>query len=61
MRIRIYAVDQQTGAETVEGECDLTEALDDPEYLDALMELEKVGRYWVGGGAAALSLLMRID
>jgi hypothetical protein len=61
MKIKIYAVDQNTGVETFDAECDLDEAIerDDPEYAEALDELQKTGRYWVGGGAAALSLLTR--
>ncbi len=62
MKIKVYAVDQSTGAETFDGECELDEALerDDPEYAIALGQLLTIGRYWVGGGAAALSLLMRV-
>ena len=61
MRIKIYTVNQDTGTETLDGECELHEALDrdDPEYAEALDELHKSGRFWVGGGAAALSLLTR--
>jgi hypothetical protein len=61
MKIKIYTIDQNTGTQTLEGECDLDEALDrdDPEYIEALDALQRQGRYLVGGGAAPLSLLMR--
>lgn len=61
MKVRIYAVNQDTGIETFADECRLDEAIErgDPEYYRALVELTKVGRYWIGGGAAPLSLLMR--
>jgi len=32
---------------------------DDAEYERALAELERVGRYWTGGGSGPLFLLMR--
>ena len=32
---------------------------DDAEYERALDELRRVGRYWIGGGAGPLFLLMR--
>ncbi len=63
MRVKSYAIDQDTGEETFEGECDLDEAIerDDPEYHKALVYLETRGRYYVGGGAAQLFLLFRVS
>ncbi len=63
MRVRIYEVNQQTGAETLRGEADFTEALPEPNDEQALayQELRESGRAWIGGGAAPLILLMRID
>jgi hypothetical protein len=47
---------------TFERECELTDAInpewDRDEYEAARVELERAGRYWIGGGAAPLGLLM---
>lgn len=64
MNVKIYDVNGY-GEETLRSECDLLEcfpdgALDD-EYLQALAELRDAGRFWVGGGAAPLVLLMRVS
>jgi len=61
MKIKTYAVNQDTGAETFEGECDLADALEPEteEYGEALDELRHQGRCWIGGGAAQLFLLTR--
>ena len=62
MQVRIFAVDQETGAEQYIGAGDLTTTGLDPEtdeYRDAAYELRRNGRVWVGGGAAQLFLLMR--
>lgn len=42
-------------------DADLREVLgsDDGEFFQALDELKRVGRYWVGGGAAPLFYLTR--
>jgi hypothetical protein len=63
MRVKIFDVDQDTGAETYREHCELIECFPDgrgdPEYWDAVTELvQGPGRYWVGGGAAPLVLLM---
>jgi hypothetical protein len=60
MMIKQYTVDD-TGGETFEGECALDDCfeVDDPEYQVALSELDASGRYWCGGGAAVLFLLVR--
>jgi hypothetical protein len=68
MRIRIYDTDN-SGAETLRCECDFDEAFpchpdhpnDNPERPLAYQELRDTGRYWIGGGAAPLVLLMRAD
>jgi hypothetical protein len=63
MRVKIYDVDQATGAEEFRDECELVEAFGDgnadPEYYKAIVELATVGRYWAGGGAAPLVRLVR--
>ncbi len=62
MRVTTFTVDQDTGAETFEGECELHEALDpsDDEYLEAVLALASRGRHYVGGGAAQLFLMLRV-
>ena len=41
--------------------CDLAECFpDNDDYLNALDELRASGRLWVGGGAAALFLLVAV-
>jgi hypothetical protein len=63
MRVRIYDVDQH-GNQTPSGECELVEAFGDgradPDFLPAADELARAGRYWLGGGAAPLVLLMAV-
>lgn len=50
---------------TFVAECDLTDCFpdfqDDMDYFHALDELSRVGRFWAGGGAAPLALLMRVS
>jgi hypothetical protein len=62
MRVRIYDVDQNTGAETFVGEDWLGEILehDDPEYALAEDYLRQVGTYRIGGGAAPLVMLQAV-
>jgi|HubBroStandDraft_4_1064222.scaffolds.fasta_scaffold01416_12 hypothetical protein len=65
MRVKVYKIDQNTGEETFERTCDLTDLFperdegDEPAYADAHNELAQVGRVWIGGGAAPLFLLVR--
>jgi hypothetical protein len=65
MRVKIYDTDA-TGAEIFRAECDLAECglddngYNDDEYAIALYELQNTGRYWIGGGASPLVLLMRV-
>lgn len=58
----IVKVSWDEGA-TFERACDLTDCIDTKwdadTYYAALRELTTVGRYWIGGGAAPLCLLMR--
>lgn len=56
MKIKLYAVNQDTGEQVFEGEKwldDLFEEGDEELYI-AKRELCDVGRYWIGGGAAQL-------
>jgi len=63
MKVKIF--DYTDGSETPVlsegGECDLRECFpdDDEEYQAALDALKAEGRYWTGGGAAPLVLLMK--
>jgi hypothetical protein len=61
MNVKIYDIDADTGAETFRCVAFLADALptDDDEYGPARDELSRVGRYWIGGGAAPLVLLVR--
>jgi hypothetical protein len=60
MIIKLY--DCECGQETLRAECELIECFPDgvadPEYHAALAELKKTGRFWIGGGAAPLALLI---
>lgn len=59
MKVKIYDV-ADDGTETFRAECFLGEAFEDhAEYQNAWFELLRSGRYWLGGGAAPLVLLMR--
>jgi len=57
MRIKITDDNEATWRE-----CDLRDAFpdDDEEYEAAHAELTQTGRYWAGGGAAPLMLIMRV-
>ncbi len=61
LRVKIYTVDQDTAEEYFEDECWLYEAIDsvnEPELAAiARRELLASGRFWLGGGACALSLM----
>lgn len=61
MRIRIYAVEQDSDAETLVGVADaLTDCLnaEDPQYAETERELAEYGVAYVGGGAAQLFKLV---
>lgn len=62
MMVKIYDI-EDGGAEVLRCEALLADAIerDDPEYRQALAELERAGRYWAGGGAAPFVLLMRVQ
>ena len=61
MNVKIYDINQDTGEQTFRAVAYLADAMasDDDEYSAARAELQRSGRYWVGGGAAPLVLLMR--
>ena len=63
MRVRIYDVNQNTGAETLVGEDWLEDIMehDDPEYGMANDYLRRMGTYRLGGGAAPLVMLMKVE
>lgn len=65
MKVNTYEIDDKTGEERLH--CANVTLLDcfpeggkDEEYLLAHFELDRHGRYWGGGGAAPLFLIMRI-
>jgi hypothetical protein len=62
MHVKIYDIDDN-GNETFRSLCDLRECFPigpdtSAEYIVAHDELDRVGRYWVGGGAAPLVLMI---
>ena len=65
MKVTVYHCDATTGAERPGETCELLDVFgdgrEDPEYRPAVAELTKTGRYWLGGGAAPLVLLMRVE
>ena len=62
MRVKLFDIDD-SGRETFRCECDLDDCFDggDGEASVAHAELSQIGRYWTGGGAAPLVLLMRVQ
>lgn len=59
MLVRLYDVDKD-GNETFRAQCDHAECFDNADdAARALDTLRRDGRYWAGGGAAPLVLLMR--
>lgn len=63
MRVRIIDVDQNSGEHKERGECDLRDCFFNEEeaYEAARDEIRASGRVWIGGGAAPLVLLMRVQ
>lgn len=61
MRVRVLDY-PEGGAETLRCVCDLADCFpDDPEeQRHARAEIERAGRYWTGGGAAPLVLIMPV-
>lgn len=59
MKVRIY--DYETGEEVYRCTCDVAECFpdDDDTLRAAVSELMTTGRYWAGGGAAPVVLLVR--
>ena len=59
MKVRLY--DYTEHGEVYRCTCDLAECFpdDDAELRAAVSELSTTGRYWTGGGAAPIVLLMR--
>ena len=62
MQVRIYDIDDKDN-ETFRAQCELRDCFpdDDSEFEAALDYLCRVGRYYAGGGAAPLTLLMLAD
>lgn len=67
MRVHIYDYSgvrpDNSGTYDYLGECELTEALPEPNEESALafQGLRDHGRYWIGGGASPLILLVRAN
>jgi len=63
MKVRIIDI-AEDGTEMPRSTCpsDLRSFFDasDDEYFTALRGIEASGRYWIGGGAAPLVLIMRV-
>lgn len=61
MRVKIYDFDDK-GNEILRGESSLRDCFpsDAQEQYIAALSLRTYGRYWAGGGAAPLVLLMRV-
>ncbi len=65
MDVKIYDIDD-SGNETYRATCDVRECFpkddgyNDSEAHAAIAELTDRGRYWCGGGAAPLTLLVRV-
>lgn len=62
MRVKTYHIDN-AGNETFQSACDHSNCFPDDaeEAALALDQLRHTGRYWTGGGAAPLFLLMRVE
>ena len=62
MRVKLYQVDQDTAAETLQREGELADVIvdDDEEYYTIRNALETNGRCWIGGAAAPLFLAISI-
>ena len=62
MKVRVYDCDG-SGGETPRCECELRECFPDEieEFYRAEAEIKRSGRYWVGGGAQPLTLIMGVE
>lgn len=63
MKVKVYDIDKDDYKETLRTTCDLVECFPDRDaaYYVAIMELNRMGRCWCGGGAAPMTLLMKVD
>jgi hypothetical protein len=63
VKVKVYAVDTDPYKETLRSTCDLNECFPDRDaaYYVALVELNRMGRCWCGGGAAPCTLLMKVE
>lgn len=65
MLVKVIDIDQVTGAETPRCECELRDCFpdadDDIDFILTEGTLKREGRCWIGGGAAPLVLLMRVQ
>jgi hypothetical protein len=64
MRVNLYHVDYSMSGESLEwtgtaADFASNNDMADSDYAAMRNELERAGRYWIGGGAAPLFLLMR--
>lgn len=62
-RVAVFAVDQDSGAETFDGEAWLDDLFepDDAEKREVEAHLRATGRAYIGGGAAQMFLLFNRD
>lgn len=57
MKVKLFSVNQETGAETLERICEVQDMFEDEnEAYSVNMEIKASGRAWIGGGAAPLFL-----
>jgi hypothetical protein len=63
MKVKVYDVDTEPYKETLRSTCTLDECFPerDAAYYVALVELNRMGRCWCGGGAAPCTLLMKVE
>ena len=59
MKVKLYAVNQDTGEQTFDRICEINDLFEDQnEAYVVNMEIKDSGRAWIGGGAAPLFLAM---
>lgn len=66
MKVNVFHVDQDTGAESLNNVRHTDEIAEDNGMTDAEAchmesEIRKAGRFWLGGGAAPLFVLRRVE
>jgi hypothetical protein len=61
MRVNIYDIDNRGTERLRAASVELSECIDrtDKEYVQALNQLNHMGRYWGGGGASPIFMLIR--